>query len=222
MNHHERRRYDMFIRVAQFGADNTADFPGGSIGATQFAEVTAVIDRLQELLGEQSEGFSDARFEYQNKDTARENLREEISDINRTARSMVYAIPGIDEMFRMPRNATDANLLGTARAFQENSSEYAAQFVEFGLPMTFRQELQDAINDFENSLGTPGTAIDEQVAATAEISAVVKRGMQAVRILDGVVRNKYRNDVGKLAAWLSAKHIERAPKKQEQPVIPTA
>ena len=97
MNINERRRYDMFIRVAQFGADNTADFPAGSVGAAQFGEVTAVIDRLQELLGEQSEGFSDARFEFNNKDTARENLREEISDINRTARSMVYAIPGIDE-----------------------------------------------------------------------------------------------------------------------------
>lgn len=218
MNINERRRYDMFIRVAQFGADNTADFPAGSVGAAQFGEVTAVIDRLQELLGDQSEGFSDARFEFNNKDTARENLREEISDINRTARSMVYAIPGIDEIFRMPRNTSDANLLAVGRAFHENSAVYEAQFVEFGLPATFRQELQDAINDFESALGTPGTAIDEQVAATAQIGEAIRRGMIARRILEGVVKNKYRSNVGKLAAWLSASHIERAPKKEKTPV----
>lgn len=218
MNHHERRRYDMFIRVAQFGADNAADFPPGSVGATQFAEVGAVVTRLQELLGDQSEGFSDARFEYQNKDTARENLREEIVDINRTARSMVYLVPGIDTMFRMPRNATDADLLAVGRAFHQNSEQYNDQFVEYGLPANFRNELQAAIDAFEASLATPGTAVDEQVAATAEIGSVVKRGMRAVRILKGVVKNKYRNNVGKLAAWLSASHIEKAPKKEAQPV----
>ncbi len=182
------------------------------IGAVQFEEITAVIDRLQELLGDQSAGVSDARFEYNNKDTARENLREEISDISQTARSMVYAIAGIDTMFRMPRNVSDANLLASGHAFYENSAQYEAQFISYGLPAAFRAELQTAIDGFENSLGTPGTAMDEQVAATAEIGAVVKLGMQAIRILEGVVKNNYRAATGKRAAWESASHIERAPK----------
>lgn len=58
-------------------------------------------------------------------------------------------------------------------------------------------------------------AIDEQVAATAQIGAAVRRGMIAVRILNGVVRNRYRSNVGKLAAWTSASHIEKAPKKDQ-------
>ncbi|MBK9215844.1 MAG: hypothetical protein IPM59_09635 [Chloracidobacterium sp.] len=32
--------------------------------------------------------------------------------------------------------------------------------------------------------------------------------------LDGIVRNVYANDPGKLAAWISASHVEKAPKKQ--------
>ena len=40
--------------------------------------------------------------------------------------------------------------------------------------------------------------------------------MVEVRILDGIVRIKYVNDVGKLAAWLSASHIEKAPKSKRQ------
>jgi hypothetical protein len=54
----------------------------------------------------------------------------------------------------------------------------------------------------------------------AEAGEANRRGMVARRILDGVVKNKYANDVGKLAAWLSASHIEKAPKKSE-PTPPT-
>lgn len=32
---------------------------------------------------------------------------------------------------------------------------------------------------------------------------------------DGIVRNVYKNDVGKIAAWSSASHIEKAPKKND-------
>lgn len=34
---------------------------------------------------------------------------------------------------------------------------------------------------------------------------------------DGIVRNVYINDVGKLAAWTSASHIEKSSKKTETP-----
>lgn len=48
-----------------------------------------------------------------------------------------------------------------------------------------------------------------------ETSGTVRRAIIAVRSLDVIVRNKYANNVGKLAAWLSASHVEKAPKKKE-------
>lgn len=38
-----------------------------------------------------------------------------------------------------------------------------------------------------------------------------------VNTFDGIVQNKYTNGPGKLAAWLSAKHVEKAPKKKAPP-----
>lgn len=35
--------------------------------------------------------------------------------------------------------------------------------------------------------------------------------------IDGIVRNGYKNDAGKLAARTSASHVEKAPKKKETP-----
>ncbi len=33
----------------------------------------------------------------------------------------------------------------------------------------------------------------------------------------GIVKNVYDADPGKYAAWVSAKHVEKAPKKQDPP-----
>jgi hypothetical protein len=57
----------------------------------------------------------------------------------------------------------------------------------------------------------------EHVSATAETSSKLRQINVAVRILDGIVKNKYANNPGKLAAWLSASHVEKAPKKKEPP-----
>jgi hypothetical protein len=55
----------------------------------------------------------------------------------------------------------------------------------------------------------------EHVSATAETSSKLRQINVAVRTVDGIVRNKYANDPGKLAAWASARHVEKAPKKKQ-------
>ena len=60
-------------------------------------------------------------------------------------------------------------------------------------------------------------ARNDKIAATADTSAKIREERIAKRILDGVVKNKYANDPCKLAAWLSASHVEKAPKKKETP-----
>jgi hypothetical protein len=55
------------------------------------------------------------------------------------------------------------------------------------------------------------------VIATADTAAKIPEGTVAVRVVEGVVQNKYANDPGKLAAWFSAKHVERDPKKKAPP-----
>lgn len=38
MDDNERRRYEMLVRVRQFGTDNAGDFPSG-VGAAKFAVI---------------------------------------------------------------------------------------------------------------------------------------------------------------------------------------
>ena len=74
--------------------------------------------------------------------------------------------------------------------------------------------LNTAADAFEATFSTTASATAEHVEATAKTGENIRLGMVAVRI-DGVVKNKYANDVGKLAAWTSASHVEKAPKKKE-------
>ncbi len=211
MNDDNRRRYEMQVRVVQFGSDNAGDFTG--IATAKFAELGTLVNETESTSAAQQSGFGEAAQQFNIKDTARENLRDEMSDISRTAKSMEYAIDGIAEKFRFQRNMSDATMLAKARAFHSESLVYNADFIAYGLPATFRADLNSLADAFEATFSNTATATAEHVAATADTSAKVREGMVIVRILDGIVRNVYGNDPGKLAAWISASHVEKAPKK---------
>lgn len=212
MNDDNRRRYEMQVRVTQFGVDNGGDFSG--IATTKFSDLATLVNDVESTSAAQQAGFGEAAQQFEVKDTARENLRDEMSDISRTAKSMEYAIDGISNKFRFQRNMSDASMLAKARAFETEANPYKADFEAYGLSPDFIADLTAAADAFEASFSSTASATAEHVAATADEAAKVREGMVIVRILDGIVKNKYANDPGKLAAWISASHVEKAPKKK--------
>ena len=79
----------------------------------------------------------------------------------------------------------------------------------------FRADI--AADAFEASFSNTASATAEHVVATADTASKIRDGMVAVRVVDGIVQNKYSNDAGKLPASLSAKHVEKDPKKKAPP-----
>ena len=61
----------------------------------------------------------------------------------------------------------------------------------------------------ESTLPVTATAVDARVAATAEIGQSIRRGMIALRIVDGIFRNVYEINIGKLALPVSPSLIPR-------------
>jgi hypothetical protein len=65
------------------------------------------------------------------------------------------------------------------------------------------------------------------VTATAAIDELIERGLRIARRLDAIIRNKFRDDPARLAAWTSAHHVERAARRKQEkqpappPVAPT-
>lgn len=213
----ERRRYDMLVRVRDFGAENAADFPAGSVGAESFATVGAAVGELDASGATQASGMSSGRQGTAMKSNAREDVREGLRAINRTARALAIDDPGLNEKFLMPRGDNDQKLLAAARSFVTDAEPIKNKFVEYGLNLDFLDNLQENITAFEQAVGDKNAATEEHVGATAEIDAQIEIGMVAVRKLRAIVPNKYANNPSKLAAWTSASHVENAPQKQKPP-----
>ena len=104
----------MLKRVRDFGAANAAAFAEGSFGRELFAAITQVVTELDDLTTNHTTGRGAAQSIAATKAATRENLRELIAALNRTARALAFNTPG---QFRLPRVASDQALLNAVRAF---------------------------------------------------------------------------------------------------------
>lgn len=213
MNDNERRRHQMFVRVRDFGQEHAADFTAGSLALQHFTNLGTVINTLDANAAAEASGRGDARQGTGSRSQARAALRDDLEAINRTAKAMAEDVPGIDDKFRVPRNNNDREMLSAARAFRADADPLKAQFIAHEMPADFIEDLQADIDALEAAISNQASGIGDSVAAGAGIDATVSNGVEIVRKLDAIVRNKYANNPAALAEWTSASHTERAPRR---------
>lgn len=209
----ERRKYEMFLRVREFGARRAAEFPESSLGRELLNRLDAVVTALDEHAAAQTSRRGGAQEGAAGKAAARDELRRDLEAISRTARALAIATPGLENKFRAPRSVSDQALLWTARAFAADALPLKTEFTRRGLPEDFLEDLSDDIEAFEQSITGTIREREAQVAATAAIDDSIERGANAVSELDVIVRNRFAADAATLAAWLSASHTQRPPRR---------
>jgi hypothetical protein len=220
MNDSQTRRYEMLTRVRDFGVTHAAAFAAASLGGQKFAAVSGVVDELEEHGTAQSSSGSAAKTSTGAKNVARDSVRQKMSAISETARAMESTMPGISASFRLPQARGDQTLLNAARAFVEAATPLKSEFLQREMPANFLEELIAAIDTFESAYNSRNVNTERRVTATAAIDVVVDRGIELVRELDAIVRNKFRSDAATLAAWESARHVERSPRRKTETSAP--
>lgn len=220
MDRAKMNKFDMFTRLRDFEAARVNDFPPTSLGGRLFAENRAVIAALTAQGVAQSSGLHAAQQSREGKAAIRDALRREMEMIASTARGMAINTPGLEDKFRLPRSEAEQVWLNAARTFRADATPLKAAFMEQEMPDDFLETLDALIADYEEELVTQHQSTTAHVAARAGIDADIERGMNAARELDPIVRNKYHNDPASLAAWESARHIERVPRKRKKPSGP--
>jgi hypothetical protein len=214
MNDSQIRIYEMLTRVRDFGGAHAVSFPASSLGAQKFAAVGGVVDELEQHGTAQSSSSSAARTSTGAKKLARDNVRRKMAAISETARVMESTVPGIAASFRVPSTNGDQALLSAARAFVVAATPLKNEFISREMPANFLEDLTGAINSYESAFNSKNLNTEIRVTATAAIDAVVERGRELVRELDAIVRNKFRSDAATMAAWESASHVERSPRRK--------
>ena len=214
-----RRNYEACKRDVQWSVDFTALVSPHPMFATKFANLTAIVDEIEAKAAAQAFAIGETSEEFGQKEDSRENLRQKVSDVSDAGAAAEPDHPGIQDVFRYRRSMSDADLLATARAFVLRDPEFGTIIENYGAGKTWVADLTTLADGFENAFNEASSALGSRAAAVAEINQLIAQAMQIKRTLDKMVP-LFVNDTGAIAAWNTATHVERAPKKTPKPPTP--
>lgn len=209
------KRFEMLKRVRDFGLTQTAAFPEASLGKELFSTITQLVTELESQGANQLSGRGAAQSSTATKATLREDLRETLLAINRTARVLAFETPGLDDKFRFPRGMNDQTLLTAARAFAADALPLKDKFIKHEMAANFIEKLNQQINGFEQAMTQKNAAVGTHVTAKIAIDDAIGRGLQTVRQLDVILRNKFNGDPALLAEWARASNVAKRTRNAE-------
>ena len=198
MRKSELLRYEMLLRVCDFGDKHRQRFPDGSMGGKAFRVVEASV---AEIDAHNTARVLSGRGARQARRVARETLVEQLVAIARTARVVSKTVPVSDAMVPAPGRLPDIALLATARAILEESQGSVDSLVLLGLPETLVTDLQDLIDRFEQAVNGCRTNRAGVAASVHGIRTAFAQALDACRTLDVVVTNTQKKDPVFLAVW---------------------
>lgn len=210
------RKQETYLRVREFGIAFAARIPATSLATTLLARINQIITQMEAATLKQSSGSRAENEATTSKWLARDELIEDLMRISRTARSMRRAIPGLEDKFRSPGKLKDQELLAFARGVAADAVPFKAEFTKRGLPEDFLEDLNDDVERFEEAIAKQTQGGSEKVGARAAVEELAADGMETLRELDPIIRNIFEDDPEALAAWLRARHVERAPRKKKK------
>jgi len=216
MTTEQTRRYEMLVRVRDFGSAHADLFPEPSLARQTFVSVGEAVRQLNEHTVSKMAAVQGTTT----KAVARAALHERLVALSQTARVIAVQSPGLEERFLMPNTPSDLVLLTTARVFAHDAEPLEKQFVDHAMPKTFLADLREATGRFEQAIHNCEAGRDERAAARAAIAAVLDSGLSAVRALDAMVANRLRDDPTMMVAWKRARRLPRRPRPVKGTPVP--
>jgi hypothetical protein len=205
MKQTEKTRYQLFVRVRDFGAVNVDTFPASSPGGHAFAVVTKAIEAIKAHTTAKRLATTEGR---KLKTERRSAVRTQMQEIVRTAKGVARELPGIDRHFRIPARRSDVVLVTAARSMLIAVDGMTERFVRLGLASSFVEDLRDAVDTLERSHDLHQSGRKALTEAQTGIGLAIARAFDAIRLLDIVVPNTLKSDPVRLAGWRRIRRLE--------------
>ena len=204
MTRNQRFKYEMFVRVRDYGTAHTELFPESSTGGQTFAQVTATVAAIDEHLKNRVLATAEAR---RVKAATRAAVFDYMKTIALAARRVTRRETGTSP-FRMPRRRSFKVEISTARAFIEEAERRRDQFLRLGLPETFISDFRARVDALQQAVDVRLNSKTMRRQARAGIQTSLAEGLEAIRDLDAIMAIATRQDHVAFAAWQSARRIE--------------
>ena len=215
----ETRKYEMLVRVRDFGNTHGDLFPGSTRAREQFATVSAAVKELSEYAVKKMSAKQEGK---RTKGMAREALLDRLESMALTARAIAWDTPGLEDRFHIPRRRSDQDLLTTGRLFARDAEAFKEQFLAHAMPETFVGDLIELVETFEQAIQDREAGKGGQTAARASMHATLESGIAAVQKIDAMVTNHLRGDTTTRALWRSVRRIGRPRRPQSVGAAPAA
>lgn len=212
MSQKMRKHTERAQRVDLFLEEGAADFPANGKAGALAATLKEKLSNLNTLAVAKSAGTSKRQQGTAGRRAGREELRKLVEAVAATAKSAARERPDIKGLFDLTgKDRSDQTLIATARAFADAAAPLSGLFVEYGLPATLSGDLRTRADSVEQNITLQAEATGAGVNTTASAEETFDLLADLVERLDPIVRNKYRDNPGKLAAWERARRLESAP-----------
>lgn len=217
MNDYIRRNLESGQRCRQWFIDFVALIPAGSIFQTKSAAMTAEVNDLETIAGQQEAAESEGLSATDVKGSERADLIAEMDPVRTAARAAEFDHPGTRDRYLFTRSMSNQNLLAAGRSFAAGGTTDAALLEGYGAPAGWPAAITAACDAFEATFAVQDSAKGQSVAKNAELYA----GVEAMNTLKAAIRHLVQNyaagNPGALAAWATAAHVEKPPKKTVPP-----
>lgn len=205
MNAHDRRQYEMLLRLRDFNTTHKDLFAASPVAQEAFASVSAAIDELTAT--DQLKRSASVSARAGRKQLARKVLGEllvKVSQLARVLRARSQLVPP----FLLPEARSDHDLLGTARQFARDAAPFDAEFSGHGVGPGVIAAVADTL---EAAVRDRGMKRADHTAAQTRIRDLLAAAFLDVRRLDLIVDNELADDNNPIrAVWKQARRVERA------------
>jgi len=205
MNAHERRQYEMLLRLRDFSHTHKDLFASSPLAQEAFSSVSSAIDELTATDLLKMSASVSARAD--RKVIARRALSELLAKVSQLAR-VLRARGQMMAPFLLPAARSDQDLLTTARQFARDAEPFDTEFSGHGVGP---KAIAAAAIALEMAVRDRGMKRADHTAARTRIRDLLAAAFLDVRRLDLIVDNELASDNNPIrAVWKQARRIERA------------
>lgn len=216
MNDYTRRCLEAGQRCRQWKVDYAALIPDGTIFKDKANQMKTAVDDMETIAGQMAAAGAEAGGATTEKSVGREDVIATLEPVRNAARAAEPDHPGIQTRYRFNRNLNNEDLLAVSRSFVEGAAQDLDLLKDYGAPDKWDEHITEAANAWEADMAAQDSAQGTSVAKHAELTAKRDEFMQLKRTISAMVPNYCASDIGALAAWHTAAHVELPPKKKTQ------
>lgn len=224
MTRKQQLEAQMFVRARAWAQGRSADFnqnPPTAVGSKfngTLSKLGSVISSLGGTAAIQAGG--DFGEETEGQRVLRSDVFEALRNVNRTMSAVAedQETPEIMDRFRMPHGNNDGDLPAKLRAFATAIDELSLGDELAGhANVETAASLRAMATAFEGSEGEQGGALAGRAGATAQIPVHLRSGKAAVKTLNAIFSNKYKDNAELLTGWKTASRVQKSGGGGEDP-----